>query len=234
MGNLEKIDTRKTVNHTIIVNSFDEVKEDREENLVYLLEATEENVQDAATSSEKVFIPSTSLATVDTGSDTYVYFELESYPFFRNFKKLVNQQKQTKGVLRFRRMMQEENSSIMASDLYVLSSVFGDVKSVHVKQSKRQAGLQHKILLVYFGRGIMSHIEYTVANEERIELELSGIKSIVEFNSDHTKPIQPLSKTRLPLIYTVDEIIASSRKVDDKLIKRLQDIRELIEGGDSA
>jgi len=234
VGNLEKIDTRKTVNHTIIVNSLEDVKKDREENVVYLLEATEDIVQDVANSSEKVYIPSTSLTSVDTKTETYVYFELESYPFFQNFKKLVNQQKQTKGVLRFRRVMLEENSSIMASDLYVLSSTFGAVESVHVKQSKRQAGLRHTILLVYFGSGIMSHIEYTVANEERIELELSGIKSIVEFNSDHMKPIQAQSKTRLPLSYTADEIIASSRKVDGKLIKQLQEIRQLIEGGDSA
>ena len=86
------------------------------------------------------------------------------------------------------------------------------------------------IMLVNFGKGIMSHIEYTVANEERIELELSGIKSIVEFNSDHMKPIQPESKTSLPLSYSVDDIIASARKVDDNMLKSLHAIRELIEG----
>ena len=44
------------------------------------------------------------------------------------------------------------------------------------------------------------------------------------------KPIQPESKTSLPLSYSVDDIIASAQKVDDNMLKTLHAIRELIEG----
>lgn len=227
---LDKIDQRKTAKKINIINSFDESKDMNNEDFDYVLEATEENVRKATSHAEHVYIPSTILNS-NHQVNQYVYFDLESYPFFQKVKKLIDSQKQSKGVLRFRRMMLEENRSLIASDLYVLSSIFGDAGSVHVKQSKQIAGAFHMILLVNFGKGIMSHIDYTVANEERIELELSGIKSIIEFNSDHMKPIRPESKTTLPLSYTVDEIITSARKVDEKLLHRLQDIRALIEGG---
>jgi hypothetical protein len=228
--NLDKLDTRKTVINTETLTSFDEISENQVENFAYVMKVTEENVRSATQHTERVFLPSTSVMSFDKPIDSYVYFDLESYPFFQKFKKLMEQLQQSKGVLRFRRTMLEENHSLVVSDLFVLSAIFGDFESVHIKQSKRQSGTFHMILLVNFGKGIMSHIEYTVANEERIELELSGIKSIVEFNSDHMKPIQPESKTRLPLSYSVDDIIASARKVDDTMMKNLHAIRELIEG----
>jgi hypothetical protein len=227
--NLDKLDTRKTVINTETLTSFDEISENQE-NFAYVMEVTEENIRSATQHTERVYLPSTSARSFDKPVDSYIYFDLESYPFFQKFKKLMEQLQQSKGVLRFRRTMLEENRSLVVSDLFVLSAIFGDFESVHIKQSKRQSGTFHMILLVNFGKGIMSHIEYTVANEERIELELSGIKSIVEFNSDHMKPIQPESKTRLPLSYSVDDIIASARKVDDTMMKNLHAIRELIEG----
>jgi hypothetical protein len=228
--NLDKLDTRKIVFNTGTITSFDEISENQVENFAYVMKVTEENVRSATQHTERVFLPSTSVMSFDKPIDSYVYFDLESYPFFQKFKKLMEQLQQSKGVLRFRRTMLEENHSLVVSDLFVFSAIFGDFESVHIKQSKRQSGTFHMILLVNFGKGIMSHIEYTVANEERIELELSGIKSIVEFNSDHMKPIQPESKTRLPLSYSVDDIIASARKVDDTMMKNLHAIRELIEG----
>lgn len=228
--NLDKLDTRKTVINTETITSFDEISENQVENFAYVMKVTEENVRSATQHTERVFLPSTSVMSFDKPVDSYVYFDLESYPFFQKFKKLMEQLQQSKGVLRFRRTMLKENHSLVFSDLFVLSAIFGDFESVHIKQSKRQSGTFHMILLVNFGKGVMSHIEYTVANEERIELELSGIRSIVEFNSDHMKPIQPESKTRLPLSYSVDDIIASARKVDDTMMKSLHAIRELIEG----
>jgi hypothetical protein len=227
--NLDKLDTRKIVFNTGTITSFDEISENQE-NFAYVMEVTEENIRSATQHTERVYLPSKSARSFDKPVDSYIYFDLESYPFFQKFKKLMEQLQQSKGVLRFRRTMLEENRSLVVSDLFVLSAIFGDFESVHIKQSKRQSGTFHMILLVNFGKGIMSHIEYTVANEERIELELSGIKSIVEFNSDHMKPIQPESKTRLPLSYSVDNIIASARKVDDTMMKSLHAIRELIEG----
>ena len=71
----------------------------------------------------------------------------------------MGQLQQSKGVLRFRRTMLEENQALVLSDLYVLSSIFGGLESVHIKQSKRQSGSIHMIMLVNFGKGIMSHIE---------------------------------------------------------------------------
>jgi len=227
---LDKLDKRKTVMNTETISSLDEIKENKDENFAFVMEATEDNVRSVTKHTDRVFLPSTSLMTFNPAVECYVYFDFESYPFFQKFKKLMGQLQQSKGVLRFRRTMLEENQALVLSDLYVLSSIFGGLESVHIKQSKRQSGSFHMIMLVNFGKGIMSHIEYTVANEERIELELSGIKSIVEFNSDHMKPIQPENKTRLPLSYTVDEIIASARKVDDNMVKSLHAIRELIEG----
>lgn len=226
----DKLDKRKTVMSTERITSFDEIKENTDENFAFVMEATKDNVQSVTKHTDRVFLPSTSLLTFNPAVDCYVYFDLESYPFFQKFKKLMEKLQQSKGVLRFRRTMLEENQELVLSDLYVLSSIFGGLESVHIKQSKRQSGSFHMIMMANFGKGIMSHIEYTVANEERIELELSGIKSIVEFNSDQMNPIHAESKTHLPLSYSVDDILDSARKVDDNMVKSLHAIRELIEG----
>ena len=77
----------------------------------------------------------------------------------------------------------------------------------------------------------MAHIEYTIHHQERVELEWSGIKNIIEFDSDEIKSAQPGSKTTLPLAFSVDSILATGHQVNQHIIGRLAHFEKLISGG---
>ena len=107
-----------------------------------------------------------------------MYFDLENYPFYQKVKEMIGKEDKPKGVLRFRRMVKkDENQSLLAGDLYVLSSLLGEPQDVQVKQTDQSVTPAHTIIMMNFGGGTMAHIEYTVTNQERIELEWSGIKT---------------------------------------------------------
>ena len=109
--------------------------------------------------------------------------------------------------------------------------MLGEPQDIQVKQTAQTVIPAHTIILMDFGGGTMAHIEYTVAKQERIELEWSGIKTILEFDSDQMRPIQQGSKASLPLAYSVDAILASAQKVDQELVNRLNYFSNLINGG---
>ncbi|MGG4550299.1 hypothetical protein ABER02_21340 [Rossellomorea marisflavi] len=108
-----------------------------------------------------------------------VYFDLEVQSFFG---KMVEEVKggSEKGVFRLRRKGPYERE-IMASDLFVLSGIFGELDEVRLK-TRKLGSVSHEIAMVRFG-GVMSHLEYTRSNApESLEVEWSGIKQIVEFD----------------------------------------------------
>ena len=159
--------------------------------LIYVLAASEEQLKAVENSENEVYIPFTELTDDHQRSRLDVYFDLENYPFYQKVKEMIGKEDKPKGVFRFRRMVkQDENNSLLTGDLYVLSSLLGEPEDIQVKQTDQTVIPAHTIILMDFGGGTMAHIEYTVADQERIELEWSGIKTIIEFDSDQMRPIQ--------------------------------------------
>ncbi|AXI10547.1 hypothetical protein CV093_18370 [Oceanobacillus sp. 143] len=222
---LDKIDfTTSTINATI-VESTDQLIE---ENGVFLLEDTEINA--FSNDTDKVFIPSTLMEA--TNENVHVYFELEQYPFFQKAKEVIAN---PKGVLRFRRMLPViQAERLIASDLVVFSELLGEPLDVQVKQTNPIVKPNHTIVTAKFDNGTMAHMEYTVSDlnkEEQIEFEWSGIKQIIEFNSEEMKPIHPRRYTKLPLTYSVDSILATARKANQDLLNRLEKFTLVLSGG---
>ncbi|WP_421102832.1 hypothetical protein ACOKXV_08730, partial [Sporosarcina psychrophila] len=180
----------------------------------------------------EVYIPFTELTADHQMLGWHVYFDLANYSFYQKVKELIGKGDKPKGVFRFRRMVnQYENNSLFTGDLYVLSSLLGEPQRIQVKQTDQTVIPVHTIILMDFGGGTMAHIEYTVTNQERIELEWSGIKTILEFDSDQMRSIQQGSKASLPLAYSVDAILATAQKVDQVLVNRLNYFSNLFNGG---
>ncbi|MEK4229394.1 hypothetical protein [Solibacillus sp. FSL H8-0538] len=155
----------------------------------------------------------------------YVYFDLALYPFFAGVKNAVGDQEKS-GVVRFRRTGLE---SKLVGDIYVLSKLFGKPSQTHVKirEIERKA---HIIVLLKFGQSIMAHIEFTTGGNERLEFEYSSPQQIIEFDSDEMRPVLPTTKTKLPLMYTVDAITETAVEITDELKQELQAIEQLLGG----
>ena len=77
----------------------------------------------------------------------------------------------------------------------------------------------------------MAHLEYTFADVEKIELEWSGVKQIIEFDSDEMNPFHPQQGSYLPLSYSADSILHTARQVDENLLNRLEQFTKLLQGG---
>jgi hypothetical protein len=175
---------------------------------------------------DKIYIPSTLLGSnID---NVNVFFELEQYPFFQKVKETITDKK---GVLRFKRIIGKKDiEKLVASDLYVFSSILGEPQTIQAKCSDRSKEPYHIIVTINYKEEAMAHLEYTVCeSEEQIELEWSGIKQIIEFNSEEMNPFQP--KKYATLSYTLDSIILNARKVDQELVNQLLDYEQLIFGG---
>ncbi|KPL59219.1 hypothetical protein [Rossellomorea vietnamensis] len=181
----------------------------------------------------RLFIPSGLVDDCKDLSNVSVYFELELYPFYQKIKEEMVSDEKPRGVLRMRRTVSEkESEAVMLGDLYVLSSLVGEPSEAMVKRTKREVRPSHVILTVDFGRGTMGHLEYTFANEaERIEFEWSGIKRIIEFDSDEMTPLTPEGLTPLLLSYSVDAILSGAHPADEDLLQSLNKYRSLLNGG---
>lgn len=231
-ASLEKLDFRNTVENVILIESVEQLNNTTYEDTTYVLPVSEEYMGIIADAGNEVYIPFTELTVDHQSLGWHVYFDLENYPFYQKVKGLIDKEEKPKGVFRFRRMVKQyENNSLLTGDLYVLSSLLGEPQRIQVKQTDQTVILVHTIILMDFGGGTMAHIEYTVTNQERIELEWSGIKTILEFDSDQMRPIQQGSKASLPLAYSVDAILATAQKVDQVLVNRLNYFSNLFNGG---
>lgn len=191
----------------------------------FVMDATEENVKALEKRGYDFFIPSSLLKYVNEDSNAKVYFDLECHPFYRKIKEVIETGNKANGVFRFRRMVREDNLDIMAEDLYVLSLLFGEPKEKHIKRTERNSGTSHIILMIRFDSGAMAHVEFTVTNVERVELEWSGIKQIVEFNSDELKG------QLLPLQYDTMDLVDSAKRINAELIDEVRFYKNLIAGG---
>lgn len=231
-ASLEKLDFRNTVENVILIESVEQLNNTTYEDITYVLPVSEEYMGIIADAGNEVYIPFTELTVDHQSLGWHVYFDLENYPFYQKVKGLIDKEEKPKGVFRFRRMVKQyENNSLLTGDLYVLSSLLGEPQRIQVKQTDQTVIPVHTIILMDFGGGTMAHIEYTVTNQERIELEWSGIKTILEFDSDQMRPIQQGSKASLPLAYSVDAILATAQKVDQVLVNRLNYFSNLFNGG---
>lgn len=225
MGNivfarLDKIDYQATL-RTIV----DSVEQQAEQDETALLSISKTKLDAVLNENNNIFIPSTLLDNAAEGVN--VYFDLENYPFFKKIKEVIEKEHKPKGVLRLRRIIgNDESKDLIAGDSHVLSSLLGEPQDVQVKHSKHTLSPYHVIVTVNFGGGTMAHMEYTFSDQdERIELEWSGIKTILEFDSETMNSIDS------SLTYSVDSIIDTAHTADQRLIKRLTNYRQLVHGG---
>lgn len=181
----------------------------------------------------RLFVPSELADECKGLSNVSVYFDLELYPFFQRIKEVMKSDEKPRGVLRMRRkVLAEEGDSVMIGDLFVLSALVGEPSEVMVKRTRGEVRPSHVILTVDFGGGTMGHLEYTFASErEKIEFEWSGIKRIIEFDSDEMTPLTPDGLTTLPLSYSVDAILSGAHLADEDLLQSLNKYRSLLNGG---
>lgn len=230
-----KLDNRTSLEEINEVDSIDSLSND--EAVVHVMENTANNFLTLNQQTHHtLYIPATSLSLEDDQEkNVYVYFDLENYPFYKSTKEIIEQNannEKPKGVFRYRRMVTEaDKDQTLSTDLYVIFSLLGQPVNVHVTRTNQQKKPAHTILLLNFGEGTLAHVEYTVADQNKIELEWSGIKRIIEFDSNEMNPFNPTNKSKLPLMYSVDSILKTAQVFDETLAKQLRSIKKLINGG---
>src|SRR5699024_11710889 len=86
---------------------------------------------------QEVYIPAHLLTTDQAvANNTYVYFDLENYPFYQSAKAIIEKEDKPKGVFRYRRKVKEgTGEKLFASDIYMLASLLGDRKSTRLNSS---------------------------------------------------------------------------------------------------
>ena len=208
-----------------ILHSMEHLEEMNNEQDSFVLDATVENLKALEKKEHDYFIPSGLLRYINEDSKARVYFDLECYPFYRKIKQVIENGSKANGVFRFRRMTSGENLDIMADDLYVLSLLFGEPKEKHIKKTKRDFGPNHMILMVRFESGAMAHVEFTTSTVDRVEMEWSGMRQIIEFDSEE------LSGQLIPLQFTAADVKSVAKNIDAELIDRVRFFRSFIAGG---
>ncbi|MEK5038297.1 hypothetical protein [Sporosarcina sp. FSL K6-3457] len=232
LAELEKLDFRLAVKNVSVLESVEQLTGADNGETTFVLAATAENLHALKNEPHHVFVPSMMVTGEGEHSNANIYFELENYSFYQQAKEIIRQEENAKGVFRFRRTVTSaEDKLLFVEDLYVLAGLLGEPEDVYVKMTDQSVTPAYIILMMNFGGGKMAHIEYTVQQQERIELEWSGIKTIVEFDSDEIKPAQPGGKTTLPLAFTVDSILATGHQVNQNILGRLTHFEKLISGG---
>ncbi|WP_175990169.1 hypothetical protein [Bacillus sp. Marseille-Q1617] len=198
-----------------------------------LLSPEEWRVRSAEVKPDYLFIPLESAGDYIGKKNVNVYFDLELYPFFQRVKEVISADGDAKGVLRLRRTIPKNGSeSDLYGDLFALSAIAGEPEQICVRSTNRENIPYHLILMIRFSGGKMAHAEYTFgAGEERIEVEWSGIKTIAEFDSEEMTPIKPHGHTRLPLVYSVDDILEKSHRTDEAFYEKLETYKTLLGGG---
>ncbi|OZU88286.1 hypothetical protein CIL03_11570 [Virgibacillus indicus] len=234
ISRLDKIDLRTTYEKVVVLNSVDQLKQGlANETETFIVSAVDQDTDIILKANQDTIIPSLFLKDGYLDREgLWVYFDLENYSFFKKLREIAAKEQGQKGVFRFKRVVnQEADKSVIASDLYVLASLFGKPQNVVVKHSNHDDLPHHTILMVNFSGGTMAHLEYTFSDHESIEFDWSGIKKIIEFNSKEMSPIKPNHFTSLPLTYNASSIIASAHKVDQELITCLNKYKKIVEGG---
>ncbi|WP_172369959.1 hypothetical protein [Sporosarcina jiandibaonis] len=222
-ANIKKLDV-SSLGNCSVVGSVKEIKDTNNEGAIYILPVTK--LESGLPENAKVYMPFNS-AILRNG--WRVYFDLESYSFYQKAKEVIEKGKASKGVFRYRRIIRNDYESLVIGDLFVLFSLFGEPRDIQVKITDQTLTPAHTILTLNFGEGTLAHVEFTVGADDRIELEWSGINTILEFDSDQTRSIQPDGAS---LRYSINSILEKSHRVNLELITRLNKINELLGGGD--
>lgn len=233
LGSIDKFDFRTSLANINILASCEQLLKESEKEVIFVAPYTSENLYLAENRTNQVYIPVEKLTVENQGiRGLHVYFDLETYPFYQKVKEIIEQADNPKGVFRFRRMaMKHSDDGLFSSDLYILSALLGRPQDIKMRQTDSKVIPIHSIITVNFGGGKMAHIEYTMTNQERIELEWSGIKNIIEFDSNEMRPMHPENESKLPLTYSIDSVVDLAHEVDENLINRLKGFNDLISGG---
>ena len=221
-ANMKMLDLSGSLENCSVVESVEQIQET--EDTTYILPVTES--ENGLPENIEIYIP---FNNTRLQNGLRMYFDLECYPFYQKAKEIIEKKTAPKGVFRYRRVVgKEDYESLMISDVFVLLSLLGEPQDIQVKMTDQTRTPAHTILSVNFGGGTMAHIEFTVGTQERIELEWSATNSILEFDSDQMRSIQPGGSA---LSYSVDTILAAAHDVDFALINRLNQLNELLSGG---
>lgn len=231
LADINRVDLDLSLTQLKVLDSVNELSVTKE--TTFILPITKENLKIIDNHEYEIYIPATYLTGKHEHTDhVSVYFDLENYAFFQAIKEIIQKEAKPKGVLRFRRMVkQREKISSLAGDLYVLSHLLGGALNIQVKQTSQSVIPAHTIVLANFGGGTMAHIEYTVSNQEQIEMEWSGVNDIIEFDSNEMHFIQSGDRTDLPFPYTIDSILETAHAVDKELIDELKKFELYLNGG---
>ena len=233
LGNIDKLDLHTTLEKVHVIESVDEFIA-HEEGKIYVLEDKDEHVQAVINAEHEVYLPAGTLTAAYQCPNVKVYFDLENYTFYQKAKELIQKEKKPQGVLRFKRTTNQAlNESLMTEDLYVLSKLLGEPIDVQVRQTNPSVLPVHVIIMINFGGGTMAHLEYTFTqtDEEHIEFEWSGVKNIIDFDSDALKPIQPDHSRNLALVHSVDSILQTAHELNKERMDQLDHFKRLINGG---
>lgn len=234
LGDREKLDHPTTLENVKEIQSTSELTSD--DSVVHVLAYTEENMAACNKPNYTLYVPASAFPfEAVTKANVAVYCDIENYPFYQSAKEIIEEranQKKPKGVFRFRRTVKAADADqLFATDLYAIYALLGEPAHVHVTRTNQTNNPAHTIVLIDFGGGTLAHVEYTISDENRIELEWSGIGSIIEFDSNELNPFNPITKTKLPLLYSVDSILQTAHKLDDSLKEKLVDIKDSLHGG---
>ncbi|WP_026907220.1 hypothetical protein [Paucisalibacillus globulus] len=225
MGNIVYANVGKVVGNVEVVDSFERV---RDRTVLFDLEKIDFV---GGQGDHRIYIPATMIGSVQ-GENVFVYHELGLYPFFQKAKKIILESGVPKGVFRLRRIIEsKKNRSVIASDLVVLSTVFGEPERIVIKHSPMEMQPAHVIVMISFNGGTMAHVDYTFTGKEYIELEWSGIGQIIEFNSAEMNPMNLVVNLPLTLQYHVESILETSMN-QNSVWKDFQRFQQLVGGAD--
>lgn len=155
----------------------------------------------------------------------FVYFDLWSYSFSLQVKRLIAAHDTVKGVLRIRRTMEEAFS--IEEDLLALVEWFGAARHVTVR-SNEISGVRYVIVLCELGNQLMLHLEY-MTGEARIEFEWSSHQHLVEFDSAQMTGDRD---NNLNLYQNIEAITAHAVSWDTSYEQKYEAIRALLQRGE--
>lgn len=177
----------------------------------------------------KLFVPSRYIDEAVAFKNAKVYLELEALPFFQHFKNNIQQLETIKGIFRYKRTSgQDVNLSLLAEDLFVISSLFGKPSSIFVKHSDKEIIPYHVILTVNFGNGILAHIEYTRADREEILMEWGGVGQMINFSSTEMNAFVSVEEPSSTLTLNPALIIENAHVINASFIEKLTGYQNVV------
>jgi hypothetical protein len=195
----------------------------------WMPDCTVDEIMKLLNQGHQLYIPAENSIESRAAAGTFVYFQLECFPFYQKAKEAISGGDEQKGVFRYRRKLNESaHFKRMTDDLFVLSQLFGVIKDLHVKQSKPDVQPVHSIVTVHFEKGCLAHLEYTEAAHSQIEFEWSGIGRILEYNSDEMVSLTPKNES-LSLPY--ENILKYAHVCDEALLNKLHAFETILLGG---